>query len=69
MKNKSVHSGRFVHHVKFCCIMITLNKLFKIELEKGETGKEPFIGVLLGVVADFCITDETRKIAKVWLFA
>ena len=43
MKNKSVHSCRFVHHAKFHCIMTTLNKLFKIEFERGggETGKEP----------------------------
>ena len=41
MKNKSVHSCRFVHHAKFDCIITTLNKLFKIEFERGETGKEP----------------------------
>ena len=42
MKNKSDQSCRFVHHAKFHCIMITLNKLFKIEFERGEeTGKEP----------------------------
>ena len=45
MKNKSVHSCRFVHHAKFHCIMTTLNKLFKIKFEGGEeTGKEPQIG-------------------------
>ena len=43
MKNKSVHSCRFVHHAKFHCIMTTLIKLFKIEFERGGggTGKEP----------------------------
>ena len=42
VKNKSVHSCRFVHHVKFHCIMTTLNKLFKIKFEGGGgTGKEP----------------------------
>ena len=42
MKNKSVHSCRFVHHAKFHCIMTTLNNLFKVEFEKGGgTGKEP----------------------------
>ena len=35
MKNKSVHSCRFVHHAKFHCIMTTLNKLFKIKFERG----------------------------------
>ena len=50
MKNKSVHSCRFVHHAKFYCIMTTLNKLFKIKFERGETGKEPasFLGVTSG---------------------
>ena len=41
MKNKSFQNCRFVHHVKFHCIMTTLNRLFKIELERGGTGKEP----------------------------
>ena len=40
IKDKSVHSCRFVHHTKFYCIMTTLNKLFRIEFERG-TGKEP----------------------------
>ena len=40
MKNKSDHSCRFFHHAKFHCIIATLNKLFKIEFERGETGKE-----------------------------
>ena len=35
MKNKSVHSCRFVHHAKFHCIMTTLNKLFKIKFERA----------------------------------
>ena len=35
MKNKSVQNCRFVHHAKFHCIMTTLNRLFKIELERG----------------------------------
>ena len=54
MKNKSVQMCQCVHHVKFRCIMTTLNKLFKIEFERwgGETGKEPsrriqtFVGVV-----------------------
>ena len=41
MKNKSVQNCGFVHHAKFHCIMTTLNKLFKIEFERGGTGKEP----------------------------
>ena len=43
MKNKSVHSCRFVHHAKYHCLMTTLIKLFEIEFEKGGggTGKEP----------------------------
>ena len=41
MKNKSVHSCRFVHQATFHCIMTTLNKLFKFEFERvGGTGKE-----------------------------
>ena len=36
MKNKSVHSCRFVQHAKFHCIMTTLNRLFKIEFGKGK---------------------------------
>ena len=40
MKNKSVHSCRFGHHAKFHCIMTTLNRLFKIEFQRGETGTE-----------------------------
>ena len=36
MKNKSVHSCHSVHHAKFHCIMTTLNKLFKIEFERGD---------------------------------
>ena len=47
-KCKSVHSCRFVHHAKFHCIIITLNKLFKIEFERGETGKEAFYVVTRG---------------------
>ena len=42
MTNKYVHNCRFVHHAKFHCIMTLLNKLFKVEFERGETGKEPF---------------------------
>ena len=41
MKNKSVHSWRFGRHAKFDCIMAMLNKLLKIEIERGETEKEP----------------------------
>ena len=42
MKNKSVQNCRFVHHAKFHCIVTTLNRLFKIEFERGGgTGKEP----------------------------
>ena len=39
MKNKPDHSCRFVHHAKFYCIMITLNKLFKSEFERGKLEK------------------------------
>ena len=35
MKNKSVHSCRFVHHAKLHCLMTTLSNLFKIEFERG----------------------------------
>ena len=35
IKNKSVHSCRFVHHAKFHCFMTMLKKLFKIKLEGG----------------------------------
>ena len=44
---QSVYSCRFVHHAKFHCIMIMLNKFFKIEFERrgGGIGKEPiFVG-------------------------
>ena len=43
MKNKSVQNCRFVHHAKFHCIVKTLNRFFKIEFERGETGKEPIL--------------------------
>ena len=48
MKYKSVHSCRFVHHVKLHCIMTTLNKLFETEFERGELekGQNQFIPVL-----------------------
>ena len=35
MENKFVHNCRFVHHAKFHCDMTMLNKLFKIEFERG----------------------------------
>ena len=38
MKNKSVQNCRFVHHAKFHCIMTTLNRLFKIEIQRGGGG-------------------------------
>ena len=41
MKNKSVQNCRFFHDTKFHCIMKTLNRLLKIEFERGGTGKEP----------------------------
>ena len=41
MKNKSVHSCRFVHHAKFHCIMTTLKRLFKIEFEREALEKSP----------------------------
>ena len=41
MKKKSVQNCRFVHHAKLHCIVATLNRLFKIEFERGGTGKEP----------------------------
>ena len=46
MKNKSVHSWRFVHHAKFHCIMTTLNKLFKIEFERGELERSQYVIVI-----------------------
>ena len=44
MKNKSVHSCRFVHHAKFHCIMTTLIKLFKNEFERGKLEKSQKTG-------------------------
>ena len=41
MKNKSVDSYRFVHPAKIHCIGTRLNKLFKIEFERGELEKSP----------------------------
>ena len=41
MKNKFVHNCRFVHHAKFYCNLTMLYKLFKIDFERGGTGKEP----------------------------
>ena len=43
MKNKSVHSCQFVHHLKFHWIMTTLNKLFKIDFERGELEKSRIV--------------------------
>ena len=40
MKNNSVHSCQFVHLAKFHCFILTLNKLFKNEIEKGEIGND-----------------------------
>ena len=45
MKNKSVQNCRFVHHAKCHCFMTTLNRLFKIEIQRGGTGKEPLAGL------------------------
>ena len=39
MKNKSVQNCQFVHHAKFHCIMTMLNRLFKIEFERGGGGE------------------------------
>ena len=39
MKNKPVQNCRVVHHVKFPCIMTTLNIFFKFEFERGELEK------------------------------
>ena len=49
MKKKSVQNCRFVHHAIFHCIVTKLNRLFKIEFERGGTGKEPnvIIAVML----------------------
>ena len=33
---------KFVHPAKFRCIMLTLNKLFKTEFERGKLEKSPF---------------------------
>ena len=38
MKNKFVHNCQFVHHAKFYCNMTTLNKLFKVEFDRGGGG-------------------------------
>ena len=43
MKNKYVHSCRFAYLAKIHCIMTTLNGLLKIEFEKGENEKEPWV--------------------------
>ena len=50
MKVQCVQSCRLVHHAKFHIIMTTLNKLFKMELERGETVKEPNLQVGEGKV-------------------
>ena len=47
MKNKSVHNCRFFHHAKFDCIMERLNKLFKVEFERGELEKSPTFLIVL----------------------
>ena len=39
MRNKSVHSCRFIYHAQFHCIMTRLNRLFKIEFERGKLEK------------------------------
>ena len=43
MKNKSVQNCRFVHHAKFHCIVTTLNRLFKIEFERGGDWKRALL--------------------------
>ena len=59
MKNKSVHSRRFVHHAKFHCIMTTLNKLSKLNLKGGlETSSK----LLLITISD------VRALGKMALF-
>ena len=42
-EEQSVHSCRFVHHAKLHRIMTTLNRLFKIEIQRGGTGKKPYL--------------------------
>ena len=42
MKNKSVQNCRFVHHAKLHCIVTTLNRLFKIEFERGDWKRAKF---------------------------
>ena len=41
MKNKSVQNCQFVHYANFHCSMTRLNRLFKIEFERGELEKNP----------------------------
>ena len=58
MKNKSVHSRRFVHHAKFHCIMTTLNTLSKLNLKGVETSSK----LLLITISD------VRALGKMALF-
>ena len=61
MKNKSVHSCRFVHRFVHC-IMTTLNRLFKSEHERGGLEKSRFC-ILFSVCFLFLaeLTDENKK--------
>ena len=58
MKYNSVHSCRFVHQAKFHCIMTTLNRLFKSEFERGETGKEARNDLTQAQIQDFLEMEE-----------
>ena len=40
LRLNAVQNCRFVHHAKFHCIVTTLNRLFKIEFERGGGGGE-----------------------------
>ena len=73
MKNKSVHSCRFVHHAKFHCIMPMLNKLFKFEFERGDWKRAgSCIGEVMNlfnckiwmklasIIDEFCIAENTN---------
>ena len=67
MKNKSVHSCRFVHHAKFHCFMTTLNKFFKIKFERGGLEKSQKIIKMVSLhVTDPFDFSETQ-VAKFYL--
>ena len=56
MKNKSVQNCRFNHRAKFHCIMTTLNRLFKIEFERGGGNWKRALFFFNPVVQFFCLS-------------